>query len=461
MKTKKTLHAFLTAIFLLGTIAISAQTKIYIHKTNGSADEYNIADIDSISFSAPTTVIKKAMFKGYVQKGPYVNGSSVNIIQLDKDLNQTGNVFSTQIIDNSGNFEQKNINFTSKFVELKADGYYYNEVKGENSTGTLALYALADITDYNSVNINILTHLERQRISYLIKNNGLSFSVAKKQARTEVLKIFKFALPENVATESLDITDDALLLAVSVILQGQLSTGDVSELLANISSDIRVDGKLDNPVLGSQLVNNAVYLDVDKVIANMKKKYNGLGISVSVSSTELKNYIDQFIQNCGFEQTLFITYPEKGKYGSNILHEKFTETIGGDGRFVYSVKAEIPAGNSSLKIIIKSAKTEQYICYPCNAYFSKEYKTCPKCGGTLYYYGDTNLGTMYPPGNNDNWLFEQESFVTNRPMIFTAFESGKSADASVTLWCDFIIEYYENGATTPTKVKEVKVIPAK
>jgi hypothetical protein len=293
--------------------------KIFVKTIAGSDFVINQKNFFQFEFSQKTQNITKASFSGYVQKGPYINGSSITITQLDKNLDQTGNVFSTQIIDNSGNFERKNIEFVSNFIELKADGYYFNEVKGENSNGSLTLYSLADISDVNSVNINVLTHLERQRIIYLIQNNNLNFSAAKKQARSEVLDIFKFVLADNTSTESLNIVDDALLLAVSAIVQGQLSTGDMSELLANISSDIRTDGKLNIPVLGSQLMNNAIYLDLNQVISNMEKKYSGLGIKVNVNRNELKSYVDQFIQNCGFGQTLGITYPETGKYGPNIL----------------------------------------------------------------------------------------------------------------------------------------------
>ena len=56
MNTKNILRAFLTAVFVLGTVAMNAQTKIYVHKTDGTASEYNIADLDSISFTAPTSV---------------------------------------------------------------------------------------------------------------------------------------------------------------------------------------------------------------------------------------------------------------------------------------------------------------------------------------------------------------------------------------------------------------------
>jgi len=373
-------------------------------------------------------VITKDVFSGYVQKGPYINGSSVMITPLDEQLNQTGNVFTTQIIDNSGNFERKNVEFVSNFIELKADGYYFNEVKGENSNGSLTLYALADITDINSVNVNILTHLERQRIIYLIQNDELSFADAKKQARNEVLGIFKLSLPDDVAAESLDLTEDVLLLAVSLIVQGQLSTGDMSELLANIISDIRTDGRLDNPALGSKLMNNVAFLDLDKVKSNIEKRYSTLGIEMDVNIDELKSYIKQFKDNCGFEQTLGIIYPETGKHGPNILADGFT---GGqsyeNGRpKTYSLKAELPAGSSSLTIIIKSHKYYPY--------------------GWGGYYG----------GSDENWILTTVS--TNPSSIkFVVYESGKPADVCVQITDDFTIEYYENGATTPTKTKTVYV----
>lgn len=48
--------------------------------------------------------------------------------------------------------------------------------------------------------------------------------------------------------------DNAILLAVSLILQGYPYTSNLSELLAKISTDIREDGVLKNPALGSILI---------------------------------------------------------------------------------------------------------------------------------------------------------------------------------------------------------------
>src|SRR5665647_224176 len=102
----------------------------------------------------PVEPLKKEIFSGYVQKGPFINGSSVTISELDATLNQTGRSYSTTVADNSGSFEQKKIELVSNYVQLKADGYYFNEVTGESSTGQLTMYALADVSVVNSANVN-------------------------------------------------------------------------------------------------------------------------------------------------------------------------------------------------------------------------------------------------------------------------------------------------------------------
>jgi len=51
MKAKNIFRVFLTAVFVLGAMAMNAQTKVYVYKNDGTTDEYNIADVDSISFT--------------------------------------------------------------------------------------------------------------------------------------------------------------------------------------------------------------------------------------------------------------------------------------------------------------------------------------------------------------------------------------------------------------------------
>jgi hypothetical protein len=62
------------------------------------------------------TPIVKNKLSGYVQKGPYINGTSIQMYELDASLNQTGKNFSTSIIDNKGTFEFKSIALSSQYV---------------------------------------------------------------------------------------------------------------------------------------------------------------------------------------------------------------------------------------------------------------------------------------------------------------------------------------------------------
>ncbi|MDD4199656.1 MAG: hypothetical protein PHF92_07220, partial [Bacteroidales bacterium] len=104
--------------------------------------------------------LNKQTIGGYVQKGPFLNGTSISVSEFSEEWVPTGRNFSTQITDNKGTFELLNLTLVSPYVELEADGFYYNEVTDENATAQLTLYALSDLSDTNSLNVNVLTHLE-------------------------------------------------------------------------------------------------------------------------------------------------------------------------------------------------------------------------------------------------------------------------------------------------------------
>jgi hypothetical protein len=113
----------------------------------------------------------------------------------------------------------------------------------------LTLQAIADLTDSSSVNVNMMTHLEKKRVEYLL-NSEMTFAEAKTQAQTEILKnVFNI---ENVSlgkSETLNISEsgdgNAVLLAISTLLQHGNTEGELTELLANIINDIRTDGTVD------------------------------------------------------------------------------------------------------------------------------------------------------------------------------------------------------------------------
>ncbi len=264
-----------------------------------ATDNEGMEATDQITFriTEKEITITENSIKGYVQKGPYLNGTSISIIELDNSLNQTGKNFATKITDNTGRFEISGLVLESVYLELIANGFYFDETKGENSEAQLTLSALVDITDSMSVNVNVMTQLERDRLEFLIQS-GNAYQEAKKIAQKEVLSIFHIEKEDISSFEELDITktddDHAILLAISSILQSGRSVAEVSELIANISSDIREDGTLDNLLLRAEMFNLAQQIDTISIKDYLTTKYSSLETPIEISN--FGKYIAQFLE---------------------------------------------------------------------------------------------------------------------------------------------------------------------
>ena len=187
---------------------------------------------------------------GYSQKGPFLKGSRVFLYELDngRTLKQTNGNFTSYITSDNGRYK-----FTSRNVRPYAiiivDGNYRNEVTGAVSDQSIRLQALCDVRKHRSdgANVNILTHMEYERVYYLVTQKGYDFEEAKQTAQADVLKAFHIELDATKDAESLNIfgkTDaDAALLAISVLLQGDLSVPDMMVLLTEISNELAEDGE--------------------------------------------------------------------------------------------------------------------------------------------------------------------------------------------------------------------------
>lgn len=147
-----------------------------------------------------------------------------------------------------GDFSVKVVKLASQYALLKANGFYRNEVTGEKSNSQMTLYALTDLSDRDEVNVNLLTHLAYERSLYLA-TNSISVANAKKQAEMEVFKSFEIE-GDFASAEDLNIFGEndqsAALLAISVLMQGDLKEADFSERLDNYARDIETDGVWDD-----------------------------------------------------------------------------------------------------------------------------------------------------------------------------------------------------------------------
>ena len=162
---------------------------------------------------------------GLAQKGPFLKGGTVSLLGLSdgRTLKPTGVVYSADVIGDDGLFRLKDVELESQYAQLVAIGHYRNEMEGAKSDAAIRLRALTDLQKRESANVNVLTHLEYERVYNLVTREKMTVEKAKRQAQKEVLAVFGIELKDYVPSEDMNEfgeTDaDAALLAVSIILQ--------------------------------------------------------------------------------------------------------------------------------------------------------------------------------------------------------------------------------------------------
>ncbi len=389
--------------------------------------------------------LKKEIISGYIQKGPFINGTSIVVSELDLKMNPTGKVFNTQINDNNGSFEIRDIELSSNYVEIIANGYYFNENSGKISSSQLSLHALTDLSDSSNANVNILTELEKNRVKSLV-SGGMAFMSAKIQAQKELLDLFEIEKPDIKTSEYLDITkdgeDNTILLTVSLIMQGLRTEAELSELIAEISSDMKSDGVLNNQALGAKLINDIRLIDLADVRENISKRFSELNTGSLVPDFE--KYVAGFISNTSFEISNNISYPEEGKYGPNVLSE---ERIGYPNRTddgsICSFSANLPRG-TSLKVVIRPDLT---VIDPGS--YDPEKEIIPEL------YSDYAVGTYPSSGWNSK---TDSSYYTHRMMtLYSLAADERTIDAEFHLsgHGSASFEIYENNQETPVRIKKI------
>lgn len=223
----------------------------------------------------------KYSVSGSVQKGPFSQGTSITIQALDDNLNPTGRNYSTTTYDDFGAFSIGS-EIESRYVEIIADGYYYNEVAGSLSKSPITLRSISDLSEEGQTNINLLTTLESGRIRYLVSNDGKAMSEARQQAEQELYDIFN--IPLEVGDSGFDKADiskagdgNAVLLAISATLQSTRTEAELSELIAKISSEMQNTGALGKSDLSEQIRQGGIGLDYEQIRSNLIARYEQLG----------------------------------------------------------------------------------------------------------------------------------------------------------------------------------------
>ena len=241
-------------------------------------------------FVVPSWFGASAGITGYIQKGPFISGSTITIQELDDELQPTGTSYQVTTASDFGDYRLGQ-EITSDYVEVIANGFYFDEVSGELSAAPLTLRAIAEVTDNQVVNVNLLTTLAAPRIRHIVNIDDTTFTETKHIAEQEVLHVFQITEPNISDFETMNIsqsgTQNGILLAVSVMLQGHQSVAELSELLSKISLAMRTDGtvKTDGPLLET-IRTNASQLNTSKIRTNLKQRFTEVGETGTVPDFE-------------------------------------------------------------------------------------------------------------------------------------------------------------------------------
>ena len=232
--------------------------------------------------------------QGKVEKGPFVSGSEISIQPMNAQLQVLGSMFNTSITDDIGNWGLGSKEFSTPYAELIAHGYFFNEVKGQLSNGTLTLRAVVDLQDNTTVNVNVLTHLKYARIKNLVAS-GENFDEANKQAQKELLEAFGLGSYSSKEVSSFSIiagTDEsAALIAISSLLLMDRTEAALTEYLSKLSADFGRNGCFSTEIQ-AQISSDKTELakQLDDIKENVIERYRSLGISIDVK--DLSHYID-------------------------------------------------------------------------------------------------------------------------------------------------------------------------
>ena len=227
---------------------------------------------DTLEADSERVAISLDSLTGFTQKGPFLKGSTVYLYELSdgRTLKQTNGNFTSKITSDNGRYKFSARDLVSQYAMVVVDGYYRNEVTGGTSDAPIRLTALTDMRKRSSVNVNLLTHMEFDRVYNLVTRGDstgkkLTVKAAKRQAQKEILKQFHIELGDNTDAEDMDVFGDsdadAALLAVSVLLQGDSSSSALSVLLTEISNDISGYGEWKNAATKAKLADWALTVD--------------------------------------------------------------------------------------------------------------------------------------------------------------------------------------------------------
>ncbi len=260
--------------------------------------------VDSLVLDSEKVAVSMDSLTGFSQKGPFLKGATVYLYELSdgRTLKQTNGNFTSNIMSDNGRYKFNARNLVSQYAMVVVDGHYRNEVTGENSKTAIKLKALTDMIARKSANVNLLTHLEFERVYYLVTKQKKRVKAAKREAQAEILKLFHVdttGLKGFNNAEDLDVFGssdaDAVLLAVSILLQGDRSEAEMMALLSEISNAMVEKGEWNDSAAKVKIADWALAAECAGKLPDFRRHVAGWGLSDTVPEFEkfLRRYVSE------------------------------------------------------------------------------------------------------------------------------------------------------------------------
>lgn len=303
---------------------------------------------DDGGFAGGTTedagIIADLNVAGVTQKGPFVTGSRVVVQGIDcKTMEMTNEIFEGAVKNDKGDFGVEDVNLSATCALFEVTGYYFNEVTGKKSAGEMTLHALSDLKDRNHVNINMLTELEYKRVMNLVAEEKMSFADAKKRAEKEVLAAFNVN-SDYALSEDLNIfekgTENAALLAVSVLVQADFEVTPLVERVSAFSKAFAQSGTLENSAK-TEMADWAIAAKSNGQIAKIRENLESLGYAEEIPAFE--NVVEKFAASVS----------QSGSSSS------VTQSESSSGSVIPASSGNLPSASSSSSSVILSSGSRE------------------------------------------------------------------------------------------------------
>ena len=279
--------------------AVHAQNtgyKMNVKMTDGSFFSVPADDVSEVYF----TTTKEKQFtdtyytvSGRAEKGPFKSGTTITMQPLDLTANALGTAQATMTFDDCGNYAFRNTLFKYPYVQVSANGLFYNEVDDYNTSDTqISLQGYADLQQGSKVNVNVVTHLISERVVNLVIG-GIDFDVALNQAQGELLSAFGLQRLNDKSFTQVSITDGddyaAGLLAITMPLLYNKKGSELISWMTRLRYDFADDGKFTEQNK-EQYKKDRNNLNLSYNVQSLIEKYNAYGVSISVK--DLKYFYD-------------------------------------------------------------------------------------------------------------------------------------------------------------------------